>query len=235
MLELKWTSFRFFFFCSILRVRPLRFRTAENASTFRKNMDKYGHGLATLGWHFVRKDAFAQAPILNVHNKWCLLVMNEVYWLHGQYSTCSRKTALQNNLWSCEFAEFNGECPRSKFDQEHDQADGWKCPLQIGWRRRGRYCVAGATRQEFEAAEWFEIDRARCTKWFQLLSWTFGGAVANRLRRRTPDQTVLGSNPVYPRQSNPRRSKPERCTRAYYGLDDFYAARQASRFRPATA
>ena len=43
------------------------------------------------------------------------------------------------------------------------------------------------------------------------------------------------SRPVYPRQSNPRRSKPERCTRAYYGLDDFYAARQASRFRPATA
>ena len=41
--------------------------------------------------------------------------------------------------------------------------------------------------------------------------------------------------PVYPRQSNPRRSKPERCTRAYYGLDDFYAARQASRFRPGTA
>ena len=46
-----------------------------------------------------------------------------------------------------------------------------------------------------------------------------------------PDNLV----PVYPRQSNPRRSKPERCTRAYYGLDDFYAARQASRFRPATA
>ena len=43
------------------------------------------------------------------------------------------------------------------------------------------------------------------------------------------------TSPVYPRQSNPRRSKPERCTRAYYGLDDFYAARQASRFRPATA
>ena len=32
------------------------------------------------------------------------------------------------------------------------------------------------------------------------------------------------SRPVYPRQSNPRRSKPEHCTRAYYGLDDFYAA-----------
>ena len=46
------------------------------------------------------------------------------------------------------------------------------------------------------------------------------------------DQSTV---PVYPRQSNPRRSKPERCTRAYYGLDDFYAARQASRFRPATA
>ena len=46
-----------------------------------------------------------------------------------------------------------------------------------------------------------------------------------------PDNLV----PVYPRQSNPRRSKPERCTRAYYGLDDFHAARQASRFRPATA
>ena len=38
---------------------------------------------------------------------------------------------------------------------------------------------------------------------------------------------ILGV-PVYPRQSNLRRSKPERCTRAYYGLDDFYAARQAS-------
>ena len=45
----------------------------------------------------------------------------------------------------------------------------------------------------------------------------------------------LKSRPVYPRQSNPRRSKPERCTRAYYGVDDFYAARQDSRFRPATA
>ena len=47
--------------------------------------------------------------------------------------------------------------------------------------------------------------------------------------------------PVYPRQSNPRGRKPERCTctRAfvytYHGLDDFHAARQASRFRPATA
>ena len=28
--------------------------------------------------------------------------------------------------------------------------------------------------------------------------------------------------PVYPRQSNPRRSKPERCTRAYYGLDTYF-------------
>ena len=35
--------------------------------------------------------------------------------------------------------------------------------------------------------------------------------------------------------SNPRRSKPERCTRAYHGLDDFRAGRQGSRFRPATA
>ena len=55
-------------------------------------------------------------------------------------------------------------------------------------------------------------------------------------RSKTPtESSCRQSRPVYPRQSNPRRSKPERCTRAYYGLDDFSAARQASRFRPATA
>ena len=31
----------------------------------------------------------------------------------------------------------------------------------------------------------------------------------------------LPVDPAYLRQSNPRRSKPERCTRAYYALDDF--------------
>ena len=54
------------------------------------------------------------------------------------------------------------------------------------------------------------------------------------LRSETWTQWTIEAT-VYPRQSNPRRSKRERCTHAYHGLDDFYAAWQASRFRPATA
>ena len=37
------------------------------------------------------------------------------------------------------------------------------------------------------------------------------------------------SRPVYPRQSNPRRSKPERCTRAYYGLDNLVSRQECER------
>ena len=44
LLKLKWVRFLIF---SILRILPLRFRTAENTSNFRRNTDKYGR-LATL-------------------------------------------------------------------------------------------------------------------------------------------------------------------------------------------
>ena len=69
----------------------------------------------------------------------------------------------------------------------------------------------------------------------QQLSPAFGNSPGLNFLRPSQLARAQLQAPVYPRQSNPRRSKPERCTRAYYGLDDFYAARQASRFRPATA
>ena len=67
-----------------------------------------------------------------------------------------RKTALQSHyLWSWRpfFVGFGDESQRSKFEQEHSEADGWVWPKNLECRRRGRYCVTGARRQEFEAVE----------------------------------------------------------------------------------
>ena len=52
-----------FLIFSILRILPLRFRTAENTSNFRRNTDKYGR-LATLEWMFRadRDSHFATHP-----------------------------------------------------------------------------------------------------------------------------------------------------------------------------
>ena len=69
------------------------------------------------------------------------------------------ETALQNHkLWSCGpfFVEFDGESPRSIFEQEHG-TDGRKWPKTLGWRRPGRCYAPGARRQEFEAARWYWI------------------------------------------------------------------------------
>ena len=63
--KLKWIRFLIF---SILRILPLRFRTAENTSNFRRNTDKYGR-LATLSEYVRCEERSGRSGRGNVHVK----------------------------------------------------------------------------------------------------------------------------------------------------------------------